>query len=385
MVGIALKFSLLALSCIVIWRTGEMALADSLAHDGSAADFRRAVDMEPGDESLLAGQAIFQSEEGGHSIAIDTTLRHALAMNPLDAPAWITLGLRAESRGEAAEAERDLERAADVDRTFKPAWTLANYYFRAHQPEKFRCAISRCLSLIQPKDLQPMGFDPTPVFDLCWRQSDRSKEILHLIPRREETLVPYLKYLYKTNRTEAALEAWPEVIRVASHVRAADADALIGFDEYLIGANRIPEAIAVWNELAKRKIVRTGALDIGRGFAWHVQPQPGVFVTEYPEAIQFEFTGDEPENCELLWRILPVTPETQWRLAWRIDPRTGADPGLQFEVGPAKCPLLRGNCQFITGAAMQSVRLSLQYVRSLGTTRPRGILMLSRVRLDPNP
>jgi tetratricopeptide (TPR) repeat protein len=399
-VQVILRVALFVLCSFVVWRTTGLAVADHLAHDGSAADFDRAIDLEPGDESLLAGRAIFRSDEGA--------LKKAVAMNPLDAAAWMTLGLRAESRGDAAEAERDLVQAAAVDHTFKPAWTLANYYFRANQPEKFRGAIARCLSLIEPKDIQPVSFDPTPVFDLCWHQTESSKSILaksilDLVPRREQTLVPYLKYLYATDRTDAALEAWPEALRVANYASPADADALIGFSEHLIRANRIPEAVEVWNELAERKIVPAedpgfSAPAIGRGFSWRIEHPPGVYVTEAPRTLKFEFTGDEAEDCELLWKFAPVSPERTWRLVWQADSSRvlanaghEADAGFRFEIGEpagkvfATCPARPGSCEFKTSSGTRSVRLSLRYTRAPGMTRVKGILVLSSVRLELRP
>jgi tetratricopeptide (TPR) repeat protein len=378
-VQVVLRLSLVALCSLIAWRTSRIAVADFLAHDGIVSDFDRAISIEPEDESLLAGRAIFQSDE--------RALKQAVTMNPRDVEAWMTLGLLAESRGDPAEAEGDLIRAVAVDHTFKPSWTLANYYFRSNQPEKFRAAIARCLSLIEPHDLQPMSFDPVPVFDLCWRQTGPPKDILALIPRREQTLVPYLKYLYESKRTDAALEAWPGALAVANDADPADADALIGFDEHLIGANRIPEAVVVWNELARRRLARPGSLELGRGFSWHVQHQDGAFVNSSRGALKFEFTGDEPEDCELLWKIVPVSLEERWKLVWRADPSRfeGVHRGLRFQIGSTSCPLEEGSCEFRVVPGTQSVRLSLRYARAPGTTRVKGILLLSTVRMEPNP
>jgi tetratricopeptide (TPR) repeat protein len=57
-------------------------------------------------------------------------LQAAVSLNPRLSPAWIYLGLDAETHGNLAEAEADLLRAARVDRQYLPAWTLANFYFR---------------------------------------------------------------------------------------------------------------------------------------------------------------------------------------------------------------------------------------------------------------
>ena len=64
-------------------------------------------------------------------------LRVAVRLNPRLASAWIYLGLDAEADGDLPEAEQDLLRAARVDRQYVPSWTLANFYFRRGDPEKF--------------------------------------------------------------------------------------------------------------------------------------------------------------------------------------------------------------------------------------------------------
>ncbi len=86
-------------------------------------------------------------------------------MSPLDSGVLMALGLREEFRGNPAKAEAYLVRAAEIDHQFKPAWTLANYYNRTNQPDKGWPMIERILNL------DPLGFDLAPVFELCWRQA----------------------------------------------------------------------------------------------------------------------------------------------------------------------------------------------------------------------
>jgi hypothetical protein len=64
-------------------------------------------------------------------------LRAAVSLNPRLSSAWIRLGLDAEADGNLTEAEADLLRAARVDRLYLPAWTLANFYFRCGDAERF--------------------------------------------------------------------------------------------------------------------------------------------------------------------------------------------------------------------------------------------------------
>jgi tetratricopeptide (TPR) repeat protein len=363
-----------------LWRSGKIAAADYLAHDGQAEDFDRAIRMEPDDESLLAGRAIFQIEEGDDSGAALAALRQAVRINPRDAGALMILGLGAELRGDSGEAERDLAQAAEVDRTFKPVWTLVNFYFRAHQREKFYRAMTRCLSLIERKDLAPVSFDPAPLFDLLWRETDESREILTLIPQREPTLVPYLRYLYATNRTDAGLEAWPEAVRVADPNDPADVDELIRFDEHLITVNRMPEALAAWNVLGAERM----APGFDRGFAWRIPHPQGVSVKEDRGAFQIELDGSEPEDCELIWKYALGFA----KLTWNAD---ASDPGLRFEISDesarvlASCPVSQGFCPLEVNAPAKRTRIALKYTRATGTPRLKGSVVLSAVRREQQP
>jgi tetratricopeptide (TPR) repeat protein len=64
-------------------------------------------------------------------------LRAALRDDPRLSLAWIRLGLLAEQEKNLTEAEADLLDAGRVDRQYLPAWTLANFYFRRGDMERF--------------------------------------------------------------------------------------------------------------------------------------------------------------------------------------------------------------------------------------------------------
>jgi tetratricopeptide (TPR) repeat protein len=64
-------------------------------------------------------------------------LHIAVSLNPRLASAWMQLGLDAEADGNLEEAEMDLLQAARVDRLYLPSWTLANFYFRRGDANRF--------------------------------------------------------------------------------------------------------------------------------------------------------------------------------------------------------------------------------------------------------
>jgi tetratricopeptide (TPR) repeat protein len=407
---------IVALCAFAIWRSARLAIADSFAATGSTRGYERAIALEPDDEGILAGRAIFLGESGDTSPAVDRALERAVAMNPLDSSALMTLGLRAELNGNTPRAERALAQAVEVDHTFKPLWTLANFYFRAGNTDKFWPLIERCLSMIERRERDVPSFDPAPIFDLAWNESADGKKIRKLIPTREATIVPYLAYLYNSRRTDAALEVWPEAARLADLSYPFDTGTLLGFCDYLIDANRTADAVKVWNELANRRVVQSNQLDpasgasvsdsafrfpaIARGFSWRINHVPGTFVSEAPGAIRFELTGNEPEAFEMLWNFLPVLPDHSYRLTWRLDSSrletsARADPGFRFFVEESQtseevCPPAlaeggKGECEFTTGPGVRRLRIGLRYRRATGTVRARGALVLSAVDLEPKP
>src|SRR5689334_806670 len=119
-----------ALACgFALYRSVRLGVADAFAFTGTSAGLSTAMAIEPASERYLAREAVWRSDSGDLSPEVDRKLARALAMNPLDASLMMTLGLRAEMRGDRQTAEHELARAAEVDHTFKPAWTLANFYF----------------------------------------------------------------------------------------------------------------------------------------------------------------------------------------------------------------------------------------------------------------
>jgi hypothetical protein len=277
-------------------------------------------------------------------------------------------------------------------------------------------------------NLDPLGFDPTPVFELYWRENagnqvDFSRRILSLIPKRDDRPIQYLRFLTATRRTEAALDAWPEALAVADPTDSFDRGTLVGFAEFLAGSDRLPESVTFWNQLVDRGIVRSGHLDPAKGisvadpdfkfapiaslFGWQVPDVPGVFASGFSGSIRFEITGDQPQSAKLLSGLAPVLPATRYRLRWKSDGSSLSspqDPGFSFliaqkQIGrePAEavtqCPPLlspgsRETCDFVTPAGartgqLEQVRIDLAYTRAPGTTRISGTLQLLNVHLEP--
>lgn len=397
---------LIAFCGFAAWRSVRLAIADWIASQDTLAALKEAERYAADDARLLARVAISRSEAGDSSPAVDEDLRRAVRLNPLDSSVLMTLGMREEFRGDNVNAERYLIRAAEVDHQFKPAWTLANYYSRANQPEKGWPMIERILKL------DPLGFDPTPVFELCWREAaNNPRKILGIIPKNGHKPVQYLAFLMGTQRTEAALEVWPEALAAVDRADSSDMETVSGFADFLANADRTKEAVTVWNQLVDSGVIHSGRLDpakgvsignpdfqfppAGRVFDWRVAEIPGVSTNGSTGSLRLEISGDEPQAFQVLSTFAPVVSGTRYRLVWKSGGsslNSSNDPGFGFfvtqEPGDVvkQCPALlesRG-CDFasLPGGQTRRARIDLRYARAPGTTRVSGTLQLSEVRLE---
>ena len=402
---------------LLLWRAVPLAIADHYAASGTREGYERAIAIQPGNADLLSAEAVFLSVTGDPSPSVDAALQRAVTLNLADSEAWMALGVRAESRGDNVAAQSALERAAAVSRLFKPAFTLVNFYFRTGQDALFWPMAERCLAMIEYRSLYLGGFDPSPIFDLAWHQDPNAARIRTLVYRHPATVIPYLRWLYASDRTDAALAFWPDALRVAEPGAAGpDVDAILGFTEHLVFAKRSLDAIRVWNDAVTAGFLPSAPLDpasgasienpdfvfpsLSRALSWFPARQPGVFLTEAPHALRYELTGQEPEKFELLWKFVPLPAGRHWRLTWEADtsrlerpPADGAGLAFVFDEGPGSslsaCPLVvrdgRGACDVAPLPATKILRLALRYQRPLGATRLKGVLVMNSVHLQPAP
>lgn len=364
----------------------RMAIADTAAKHNN---LESAIALEPQDSVLKARRALQRNATGDTSPQADEELKEAARLDPLNAELPIALGLREEFRGHLPEAAKDLVHAAELDHRFKPAWTLASFYVRNDEPEKASPVIRRALNL------NPLAYDPAPVFDLCWNMTTDSRRILDLIPTRGAVPLQYLYYLMARKRFDAAMEVWPRALDAVPPTDAGFIEAMNAVPEYLIQAGRISDAVSVWNKLVERGIVRSGKLapaqgaaiadpdfsfpQTERGFGWRVMQG----AIRMAPGIRFEFDGEEPENIVLLSTTAALVPGNTYRVVWKADASqlsSPKDPGFVLELAQSTCEPLVQKCEFTSDA--QSAPLALIYKRASGTTKARGVLQVDAVKLE---
>jgi hypothetical protein len=182
----------------------------------------------------------------------------------------------------------------------------------------------------------------------------------------------------------------------------------------LIDAKLVDEALAVWNGLAKAReipyaplapdaekiltndsFLPTPAL---QGFSWRLSTVEGVGASreENPSGLRLTFSGWQPENCEPLFRVLPVRENTAYEftalyrtagiqpgtgLGWRVTDMDGGSimgppESLASEEGA------QARIRFVTPSGCRLARIALAYRRALGTTRIEGSLVLREAGLQ---
>ena len=401
--ALALKIVCLAALIVGIAWNVRFAIADLLARRKQPDDTRMAM-------RLLPANAVYPAQLADEVYAIDpvsakSLLQGAVKLDRYDASSWIRLGLLYESEGDLPQAEEALLRAAGADSTFLPSWSLANFYFRHENAARFWYWARRAAQMAPD--------DATPLFRLAWYASPNAREIAgHLQVQRPVIEVQFVNFLMAQGDPEAVAEA-------TSHLLAAgkEAETLLEVCDWLIDHQHPDLALPLWNELAERHQIPYAQLVAGsadavtnggfgkspssRGFDWRLKPVEGVssFLNVNPNALGFDFSGEEPDSFLIMNQAAPVQPQKHYLLA--IDYETsGIPPGsgiewLVTDVASGAVLARTGSLSAERGGEASAcfaatdgtkfVNLSLLYQRQPGTVRVEGKLTLKGVRLSGAP
>jgi hypothetical protein len=223
----------------------------------------------------------------------------------------------------------------------------------------------------------------------------------------------YLDFLLAKNRLDAADAVANQVMRDAG---PDTVPSLLSYCDRLLDKNDSSRAVEAWNALATKRLLEYPVLAVAQGrsltnggfekpflasgFDWRVSPVDGVFV-QYGGAsfgLRFDFSGKQPESCELLAEFVPVEPlqPYQFVVRYATDGLDG-DTGIKWRVMDVTtgADLLRGAGRVITSARQEKaqpykfstpaegrlLKLVLAYERAPGTVRIEGSLSLGNVAL----
>jgi hypothetical protein len=367
------------------WQAGRLAYADALYRRATPSSVARAAALAPDRADYHFALAQLDSP---HAAA---HLERALAANAYDTEARIGLALEREAAGNRAEAARQLLEAARYDRQFAPAWALANFYFRNGEAERF---------WIWARKSAAMSYgNRRAFFDLCFLESGDAHEVFENVvaPRRDLDL-PFLEYLIARHRIRDAQEI---AVRIAHDRAPASRDAVLDYIDAAIDAGETAAAWRVRSQLAgAQPLLSNGdfaAPLLNRGFDWKIAAADGIAVARTEDggpALSIEFSGREPESCELLRQALALEPGARYVL--RFEYRTVELPehtGVSWRLGTAAEAAPEAG--LVASAAWKSqdwnfraagpAELGLTYRRTPGSTRAEGQLFLRNARIDAAP
>ncbi len=351
----AARAAICAALAAAAWSSIRAARADFEFQRRTPESVARAVEIEPGNTEYLQLRALQLDYDGVDSTPL---LERAAVLNPMNSAPRIRLGLAAESRGDFASAEKWLLDASQIDRQFEPRWTLANFYFRRGEAEKFWKWIRSALEISYG--------DRRPAFDLCWRMSNDAEEILRrAFPDRHEVLAGYLSYLIEEKRADAIA---PVAMKLAGD--RGYRDLLLGACDALIAAHS-SAAWELWRAIGFGD-VSFESPRTGNGFDWQRIAAPGIVHLEIDQPRpmhRITFSGRQPESCELLRRVFKLEPGRRYTLEWQSQPDL---QGVEWRIADAHAALKDHRVEFT--APSELVTLTLVYQRRPGQVRFEGSL-----------
>lgn len=358
----------------------RLAIADTISRRETVGTISRAIALEwpVPDAELELTLAEVDPQHAREALDL------AAKANPQSSAVWIALGLLEEAGGEPSHAEHSLKRAAQVDRQYLPAWTLANFYFRRADRDQFWGWADRAAALVYD-DFRPLlgladQFEPDP---------GRMLAHFHDARRLRPT---YLDFLIGAKRLDAA----QQVAREMAEDRANDPYLIALADRQLRAGNALA-AIELWNiasgfpviDPSARRILTNGDLrraPLNLGFDWRVGQIDGVFQTWKPSELIFTLSGSQPEACVLLQQTIDL-PRGHFRLRFDYLSPDGSTTGVRWALDNSEGPPIESGSRWMEGTfdlpRVEGLRdLKLTYRREPGTTRTEGRIELRNLRLE---
>jgi len=394
----ALRYAIVAAALIAAYYSAIFARASLLFQQDTAASVPAAVELVPYNASYLARLAAWQPDSK------EDLLHRALQLNPFDYTSLIQLGLTAEmQQHDLASAESYYLRAADVNHMFLPKWTLANFYFRHEQPEKFfRWAKAT---------LQISPYQADPVFTQMWLISQDAPRIAAALPDKASVLLQYTMFLTHTGQFAPIPPIVERLVTVAGNRNPSDFgrdDQILPEEDRILAAGHLRPALDVWRIMVHAGWIHLpvpttasplsngdfGGVFLGHGFDWMAATPYGLTIEQSAAERNVEVTlsGDEPEHCVLLQQYVPLEPNRIYRLQWQAEGQALESPsGMAWHIrsvqagtpvaleGGDVLAASRGIWEFQSPSSADVYLLTLEYFRPLGKLRANGSVTLRSV------
>jgi tetratricopeptide (TPR) repeat protein len=381
-----------------VW-TIRLAWADHLSARETIPDRQRAVQLTPGNVKYWISLANLQQQYGVSAIP---AYNQATQSSPLNAEAWIGLGLEYELAGDYSLAEKSLLQAVEVSREFVPRWTLASYYFRRNDSAHFWSWARQALEI--------GSGDLIPIFRMAWAVNNGADPFEKgFIPDRRLVYSQYVSWLVSEKRLSAAGAAAKYLATIAE---IEDLQPLLYFVNGHLAESAFEPASAIWNRMVDRHVIASskvpppdGIVDssftrepLNLGFEWRVSQLDGVTFRWESPGVRIDFSGLQPESCELLSQYVRLDENVAYRLNYSFESSNlNEDSGLYFRLaaGQNSSDLMnqavsisrqgpsRDVIDFSTPSGFKGGRLVLVYRRTAGTTRISGWLRLKHIGIRP--
>jgi hypothetical protein len=392
-VGSLSRILVAAACCWGIWQSLLLARADSLFKQDTELSVRAAIGLVPDEPNYYMRLSEIDSANA------QSLLTKSLRFNRFNAQADIELGLQYEIEGDLGQAEKQLLQAYDVNHTYMPRWTLANFYFRRNNmPEFWRWARS---AAAMPKE------DIGALFVLCWRASPDAGQISKAILNENPDMIrQYIRFLLGRDQVIAAAGIAPLLFRTGD--AKSDLPMMFAVVDKLVLSSDGSSAGALWRRLSEQNWVTADSAipynggflrePLGVVFDWSLPDYPDLHSWPGPSGLETEFSGNQPEEATIAEQALVLKPgKYAMSYSYRttdISPASGirwqildaeTDTVLEESAYLSSDALLYSGFGFSVPPTAPLVRVRLDYQRALGTPRISGMLDVSSTRIQSLP
>ena len=375
--------------CWGIWNSLTLARADYLFRKDTLQDVRSAVRLAPDGWEYYTRLSQLEPADA------QRLLTRSLQLNRYNAQADIELGLQFEADGELRRAEQELLSAYDVDHTYLPRWSLANFYIRHDNfPAFWQWARSAAL---MPSD------DIGLLLELCWQVSPEPATLNSaLMSDNPEFLRQYIRFLIGKEQPDAVAGIAPRLIRTGDP--ESDRQELLGVVNQLIVLKHASAANNLWHVLIDHHWVTADPgvpnnsnfqrLPLPVSFDWSIPEYGGLHSWPGQSGLETEFSGSEPEDCTIAEQAVILAPgDYTMDYAYRtsdIPPATG----IMWQIIDLNSNIVLMESDDLSSDEMKNatmtfsvppdaslLALRLRYKRTIGTPRISGMLDVQSVQI----
>ena len=352
-VGVVLLF---ALAGFLIFCARSF-VADRFLRAEDLSALKRASRLDPWNATVWRSMA----EKENIAEAAIGDARHAVALNPRDAAAWLELAFAEQETGDPSAAANAVARALRADPT-TPMYlrTAAQLYFSLGQQKA---------GLEQLRNLATHDPDSLPnTVDLAWRATHNPQLILsEVVPHNPDGEIAFLRVLIARDQRFAAGNVWKALV---SENAGFDPSQTLAYVNFLLDKFHGAEAAQVWQILAARNrelseyrvgdnaITNSGFEQpiLASGLDWRYAMDPAVTVRTASgeahaglRALELDFGAAVVEPG--IWQYVPVAPGGEYDfsayykthnlegaggIAWAaIDVASGAELGRTPVMAPS--------------------------------------------------